>query len=305
MTDVGILEFRDNELVQGVVAGLEGLAVEFLGAGQLVHPSPAPARLVLDRVSFCDPWLRQLARYWSLQGVYVLNSPFYTLAVDKVSELLFYDRVGIPYPRTVLLPRFNRGEDMKEIVAEPDWGALEAQVGFPCILKPADGYAWQDVFRVEDPSMLRALYESLKDSRSLVVQQLVRWTDYYRAFCVSRRDVFLVRWKPQPFDHGEYLPADETALGSAGDFIREKTVALNQETGLDFNSVEWCIATDGTPTIIDSYNDVPDVRREKLPQECWDWVVARLCQCVREKLSTGACNDRLPLRDRPGPSPMT
>ena len=54
--------------------------------------------------------------------------------------------------------------------------------------------------------------------------------------------------------------------------------------------MEWCITKDGTPVIIDSYNDVPDVRREKLPPAAYDWVVDRFCACMKEKLTGGETN---------------
>jgi hypothetical protein len=204
MSEVGILEFGDNDFIHRVIAGLPDIGAEFIRMGQLSHPSPPPFRVVVDRVSFCDPFLRHIMRYWSLGGAYVLNNPFFTLVYDKLSEMLFYDRLSIAHARTVLLPRANRGEDVREIVADQDWGAIEERIGFPCILKPVDGYAWQDVFRVENPANLRSLYESLKESRTLIVQELIAYTDYFRAFCVNRRDVMLVRWTPQPFDrHGK------------------------------------------------------------------------------------------------------
>jgi hypothetical protein len=107
---------------------------------------------------------------------------------------------------------------------------------------------------------------------------------------VNAREVFIVRWAPQPFDRGEYSLPRPGELGGAEDHIRQKTMELNAALGLDFNAVEWCIAQDGTPVIIDSYNDVPDVRREKLPPAAFDWVVDRFCACVREKMRTGARN---------------
>ena len=290
MSEVGILEFGDNDFIRSVVAGLPGVTSEFIRVGQLSHPSPPPCRVIVDRVSFCDPFLRHIMRYWSLGGAYVLNNPFFTLVFDKLSEMLFYDRLSIAHARTVLLPRANRGEDVREIVAEPDWGVIEERIGFPCILKPVDGYAWQDVFRVENPATLRSLYESLKERRTLIVQELIAYTGYFRAFCVNRRDVMLVRWTPQPFDRGEYAMLDPSDAGSVHTIIQEKTVALNAALGLDFNTVEWCLAADGTPTIIDSYNDVPDVRREKLPPDCYNWVVDRFCACIREKLASGETN---------------
>jgi len=254
----------------------------------------------VDRVSFCDPFLRQVMRYWSMAGAYILNDPFFTLVYDKFSESLVYDALGIRHPRTILLPGRNGAEDVSEISAAPDWADIEAAVGFPCILKPVDGYAWQDVFRVPDPATLQALYASLRDKRNLVVQELVSWTAYYRAFCVSARDVLIVRWIPRPFDMGEYSLPAPGELGEAEGVIRQKTIELNAAFRLDFNSVEWCIGADGAPLVIDSLNDVPDVRREKLPASAWEWAVDRLAACTREKLADGARNRIL---SDPGPLP--
>ncbi len=173
--------------------------------------------MIIDRVSFCDPFLRHLMRYWSLAGAYVLNDPFFTLVFDKLSESLLYDALSIRHPRTILLPGQNGTEDVSEMVAKPDWNEIEAAIGFPCILKPVDGYAWQDVFKAADPATLRGLFESLKERRTLIVQELVSYVGYYRVFCVGAKDVFIVRWTPQPFDRGEYaLPAPGRARRRRG-----------------------------------------------------------------------------------------
>jgi hypothetical protein len=82
-------------------------------------------------------------------------------------------------------------------------------------------------------------------------------------------------------------------LGGAEDHITRKTRELNAAFGLDFNAVEWCIRKDGTPVVIDSYNDVPDVRRERLPPAAFDWVVDRFAACIRERLDSGGTN-RIP-----------
>jgi hypothetical protein len=264
--------------------------------GQLPPPSPGPVRVIVDRGSFCDDFLRHVVRYWSLGGTYVLNDPFFTLVFDKLSEILLYDSLSISHPRTILLPRVNHSEDLTEMVGGPDWDAIAAGVGIPCILKPVDGYAWQDVFRVEDISTLRSLYESLKDSRTLMVQELIRHEGYYRAFCIDRREVMIVKWKPLPFDHGEYSLPEPHELDAFGDFVTRKTIELNAGLCLDFNAVEWCITKEGVPVVIDSFNDVPDVRREKLPPSCYDWVVDRFSACVRQKLSSAGRNSLAPWR---------
>jgi hypothetical protein len=287
---VGILEFQDNAFIRGVVQRLSDLSPQFIRLGELAHPQPSPFRVIVDRVSFADPYLRTILRYWARAGSYVINNPFFTPATDKLSELWLYDSVGIRYPRTVVLPRINRAEDFRELVVPPDWKKVEELVGFPCILKPADGYGWQDVFRVETPLDLRSLYESLSDSRVLLVQELVEHADYVRAFCVDSSDVFLVRWTPRPFDMAEYSLIMPDELADVRDELVMKTAALTRAQGLDFNTVEWSIRRDRVPVVIDSYNDVPDVRPEKLPAACYEWVLDRFCACVRGKLASGRGN---------------
>jgi hypothetical protein len=287
---IGLLEFGDNAFIRSVIAGLPGIQTFFIRASELAHPSPAPCRLIVDRVSYCNPFLQQLMRYWSHGGTYVLNNPFFTSVFDKLSELFLLDRLSIRHPVTVLLPRAASAEDVQEIVSPPRWDAIVDTVGFPCILKPVDGYAWQDVFTVKDLPTLRGIHESFKDSRSFIVQELIRYESYYRAFCINRRDVFIARWKPMPYDMGEYSLPKPGELDAIEGPIRGKTLELNAALGLDFNAVEWCVTRDGTLHVIDAHNDVPDVRPEKLPPECYQWIVERFCACIREKLATGERN---------------
>ncbi len=299
--EVGFLEFKDNDFITGVAGRLQGIETEYIRLGELSHPSPSPYRVVVDRVSFADPFLREVMRYWSLTGTYVINNPFFTLNADKLSDILCYDRLGIPHPRTTLLPKINLNEDVREMVAEPDWIRIASTFKFPCILKPVDGYAWQDVVRADTLEELKGLYENLKGRRLLILQELMEWTAYYRAFCVDRTDVLLMKWTPKPFDMGEYACIEPDCGRETAAFITSKTAELNAFIGLDFNSVEWCVTRDGAPHIIDSYNDVPDVRKEKIPAPCYEWIVERFAACVRRKLSSHETNGPVSISCAPLP----
>lgn len=291
---VGILEFRENDFIRSVISGLSGIPTEHIRVNHHLHPSASPYRLIVDRVSFCDPFLRHLMRYWSITGTYVLNDPFFTLVHDKLSELLLYDQLSIHHPRTVLLPRVNTTEDMSEMVLPPDWDVIGAIVGFPCIVKPIDGYAWEDVSVVQDAAELRALYEASKEKRTFLLQERIRFEAYYRAFYVEGSEVFIARWDPRPLDNGQYSLPTASELDGIEAAIRSKTIALNRALGLDFNAVEWCVRGDGALMVIDSYNDVPDVRPEKLPPVCYDWIVDRFCGCIKRKWASEERNSLAP-----------
>ena len=146
-------------------------------------------------------------------------------------------------PGTILLPGRNGTEDVSEMVAEPDWNEIETVIGFPCILKPVDGYAWQDVFKVADLATLRGLFESLKERRTLIVQELISYVGLLQGLLRQRargvhRPVGAAAIRP-----GRVLSARAGELGSAEEHIRQKTMELNASLGLDFNAVEWCITT--------------------------------------------------------------
>jgi hypothetical protein len=293
--NIGILEFKDNDFITDVAKGLSDLEIEFIRVGEISHPSPSPYSVIIDRVSFVDPFLREVMRYWALTGACVINDPFYSLTADKLSDILVYDRLGILYPKSIVMPKVNLVEDTREMVAEPDWIKIATGMRFPAILKPIDGYGWQDVFRVNTMEELKGHYEGLKGRHMLLLQELIEWREYYRVFCVNRRDILVTKWTPKPFDMGEYAAVDTAPMAGLADFISKKTAELNASVGLDFNSVEWCVSRDGKPYIIDSYNDVPDVRKEKIPEPCYRWIVDRFCACVREKLRTAVDG-----RDGPG-----
>jgi hypothetical protein len=287
---IGILEHRDNEFMAAVVSRLSGIDAEYIRVAEIPHPTPAPYPLVVDRLSFCDPFLREVMRYWALGGSYIINNPYYTLTSDKLSEARCCDSLGIPTPKTMLLPSANNGDDLEGMVGEPDWERVTREMPLPCIIKPVDGYAWQDVFRAETLEELRGLHESLKGRRVLIVQELVRWVSYCRAFCIGG-EVLIVAWDPKPFDLGVYSPVDNESLMGLSGWITEKTAALNGLLGLDFNSVEWCVTADGRPCVIDSYNDVPDVRPGKLPPREYEWIVERFSALIRDRLASGARNN--------------
>jgi hypothetical protein len=287
---IGLLEYRDNDFITSVAEGLSDLAPEFITISDIHHPAPSPYGIIIDRVSFADAFLREVMRYWSASGAYVLNNPFYTLVADKMSDLQLCSRLGIPHPKTVLLPRINLTEDMREIVLEPDWARLKDVLRFPCILKPVDGYAWQDVFRADSPEELIRLYDGLKGRRVLMVQELITWSRYYRAFCIGPEDVLLVHWTPRPLDLGEYTCVDPAEAPEIRDFMRAKSAEFNRAAGLDFNSIEWCVTPSGKANIIDSLNDVPDVRRDKIPEPCYRWIINRFCARVRGILDAGEKN---------------
>jgi hypothetical protein len=89
---------------------------------------------------------------------------------------------------------------------------------------------------------------------------------------------------------GEYACVDAAENPQTAGFMKAKSAEFNRAAGLDFNSIEWCVSGDGKPYVIDAYNDVPDVRKDKIPEPCYRWIVDKFCSRVRRILDSGEKN---------------
>jgi hypothetical protein len=247
-------------------------------------------RVIVDRLSFRFPYLREIVKSLSLDGTYVINSPFAAGMTNKLIDIKLCAKLGIPVPRTMVLPQTVGCEELEGIVRSIVWEEVGREIGFPCVLKPYDGYAWDDVYVVGRLEELRRLYDSLRSRPVLLAQQLIRWRDYYRVFCIDKKDVLFVKWIPRPAAMGEYSVPAPAALDGVRDRLTGLTTRLNEALDLDINVVEWCLDDDGNAWVIDAFNEVPDVRPESLPAECYEWVVDKFVACIKDKAMTGKQN---------------
>jgi hypothetical protein len=283
---VGILESRNDRFTNDVVSRLDGVAVEFVSLAAEKIPIERQYRVLLDRLSFSYPFLKEVVKSLSLGGTYVINNPFAASATNKIVDNRLASRLGLPFPKTLVLPNRKVVAEMGGVVAQPDLGQAAEELGLPCILKPYDGYAWEDVYLVSSVEELQNLYLALSEKHTLLAQQLISFTSYFRAFCLAKRDVLFIKWIPKPMSMGQYLYSEPRSLGDIEEELAALTIRLNQALDLDVNVVEWCVDEDGRWWVIDAYNEVPEVIPEALPTEYYWWIVDKLAACIREKLSS-------------------
>ncbi len=283
---IGILEYRSDRFINDVIARLQGMPVEFLSLSAERVPIHRDYRVVIDRLSFSYPFLKEVLKNLALNGTYVINNPFTATATNKLVDTNVGNRLGLPFPRTIILPDKEVIEELKETVSPPDLARVVEEIKLPCILKPFDGYAWQDVYVINALSELENLYQALSSRYVLIVQQLIRYKEYFRVFCIGKRDVLFIKWTPKPFSMGHYQYCDQSLIGGAYDNLVTLTIKLNEVLDLDVNVVEWCLDEAGKWWIIDAFNEVPEVIPEALPPEYYAWIVDKFSACVRDKFNS-------------------
>ncbi len=288
---VGILELKEYGFVQDVARKVsEKLDVEYICMGEISHPPEQRYRVILDRLSFQDPYLRQAMMLASLGGCYVMNNPFSSSLNNKMTSHMAAEGLGIKQPATVFLPMANDKWDLCGTVKDPSWDEIKKKISLPCIMKPYDGFAWEDVYTVTSYKELENLYNSIKARRLMIVQEKIDYAEYFRVFCVNKQDVLITKWKPKPSAMGEYSHPDQKTMDKYGERIRSTVTRINSVLDYDFNAVECCIDYEGELYIIDSMNEVPDIDRKFIPEDQYEWLVEKVSGCIIQKFGSGEQN---------------
>jgi hypothetical protein len=280
---IGILELEDDPFAIDVASRLRDLPVEFLSFADSPAPLSSSYGVVIDRMSFGHAYLKEMVKNLSLDGTYVINNPFAASVNSKLVEAKACQALGIPSPKSVVLPDPALRGEAPGVVAEPNWERVADEIGFPCILKPVYGYGWVDVYELNTLVEMKERYAAVS-GRIWLVQQKVRYDRYYRVFCIGQRDVLFIRWTPRPLGMGEYFHTDSWDLGGDFAMVAEQMARLNSCLDMDVNVVEWCVDSNGQGWVIDALNEVPDMPKERMPPEHYWWIVDRCVACVRDRL---------------------
>ena len=89
---------------------------------------------------------------------------------------------------------------------------------------------------------------------------------------------------------GQYLESDLKPLENMKDMLTKLTIDLNTCLDLDVNAVEWCLDEEGRPWLIDAFNEVPEIKKEALPEAYYYWIVQKFVGCIEDKLDSSKRN---------------
>jgi hypothetical protein len=103
------------------------------------------------------------------------------------------------------------------------------------------------------------------------LQEEIVFTEYYRCYCIGRKNVRIMSYEPRNQHHlrysADFKPGPER-LKQMEDIV----LRINNYLGYDFNTVELAIR-DGVPYAIDFCNPAPDAERTSVGEENFEWVV--------------------------------
>lgn len=262
-------------LVEEINRRDEGVAAEFCKIGGITLDDLFEYDVILDRISQDVPFYRAMLKVAALNGVRVVNNPFWWTADDKFFNYAVAQKAGIPVPKTVLLPSKNHppettSESFRNLMFPLNWQEIFDYVGFPSWLKPYDGGGWKHVYKVNS---IDEFFERYSETGDIVMtlQEGIEFTEYYRCYCIGRKHVHIMPYEPRNPHHLRYQ-AGFAPTPEMTKTLTELCLKICNILGYDFNTIEFAVR-DGIPYAIDYMNPAPDAERTSVQEENFEWVL--------------------------------
>ena len=291
MKKIGILFGKERSFPEAFVKRVNELAngefeAEFVNINKIFQAEPLDYAVIVDRISQGVPFYRAAMKNAASTGTAVINNPFWWSADEKFFNNALAVKLGIPVPKTALIPSREHPDDTSEEsfsnLAYPlDWDSIFEYTGFPAYMKPFDGGGWKDVYKLNDKEEFFEKHK-LTGQHVMMLQEEIEFDEYYRCYCIGGKYVRIMQYEPRNEFHLRYAvenaPSSEALLQKIHDYV----ITLNQQLGYDFNTVEFAVR-DGIPYAIDFCNPAPDAEVTSVGQENFDWVVETSAQYAIER----------------------
>src|SRR6187455_2938610 len=196
MKKIGILFGKENPFPPAFVErinskGVSGVEAEFVKVDELIQGKPSGYAVIIDRISQDVPYYRAYLKNAALTGTAVINNPFWWSADEKFFNNCLATKIGVPVPKTVLLPSNQLPTDtnhnsFRNLSFPLDWEGIFSYIGFPAYFKPHSGGGWKSVYKCSNPE---ELFKNYNETEQLVMmlQEEIVFDEYYRIYCLDRQ----------------------------------------------------------------------------------------------------------------------
>lgn len=291
MKKIGVLHGMERSFPDAFVErinkmGLKDIKAEHVLVDMVAQAEPTDYAVIIDRISQDVPFYRAYLKNAAISGTAVINNPFWWSADEKFFNNALAVKLGVPVPKTVLLPSHERPTDTGEssfsnLKFPLSWEMIFDHIGWPAYMKPHAGGGWKSVYKLNNQDDFFKAY-SETNQLVMMLQEEIIFEDYFRCYCLGRKYVRIMQYEPRNPHHLRYQsnngPASEKLLKKVHDYVLELCNAL----GYDFNTVEMAVRN-GIPYAIDFCNPAPDAEVTSVGQENFDWVVEHASKMAVER----------------------
>ncbi len=264
---------------------VEGITAEPVRIDKVAQGEPTDYAVIVDRISQDVPFYRAYLKNAALTGTAVINNPFWWSADEKFFNNCLATKIGVPVPKTVILPSRDLPPDTTDqsfsnLSYPLDWENIFNYVGFPAYMKPFAGGGWKNVYRLES---VDDFFDKHGETGQLVMllQEEIVFEEYYRCYCIGGKHVRIMTYEPRNPHHLRYQ-ASFSPTPERLKQMEEIVLRINQYLGYDLNTVELAVR-DNIPYAIDFCNPAPDAERTSVGEENFEWVVETMANYAIER----------------------
>ncbi len=286
MKKIGLLVGRERSFPEALIAEVlrrgEGVVAEYATLDLSRVESPAAYDVLVDRISHDVACYQPMLKVAALAGTRVVNNPFWRIADDKAFGTALVSKLGVPVPKTYVLPSKSYGEDvtaasLRNLAYPLNWDGMLEDLGLPIFIKPHWGGGFRDVHRVTSRDELIRVYD--KTGRlTMIAQEAIEWTQYVRCVVVGRTEVLALPWDPR-LSHFERYSGARSSMPPLEPGLTETIVrhskTICEALGYEMNTCEFAVR-DGVPYAIDFMNSAPDFDVSSLGEESFAWTVSKM-----------------------------
>ena len=292
---IGLVIGMENTFPPAFIARVNenpGFHAELAKIGGTTEKFSSQYHVLIDRLSHEVPFYRFHMKAAALGGAYVINDPFWWSADEKFFGYSLAARLGVSVPRTVMLPQhsylpsIDPNRSLRNLEYPLDWEGIAHYVGFPAIMKPADGGGWKNVSRVNNMAELLETYDR-SGQLVMTLQQFIDFEEYVRCICIGRDFILPIQYDPR---RRCYIENDKFLSPELERQILDGCWALNHALGYDMNSVEFAIK-DGVPYAIDFTNPAPDMDIHSILPKHFHIAVDQMARFAMSVAKEGRRND--------------
>ncbi|MBI3193228.1 MAG: hypothetical protein HYZ34_02030 [Ignavibacteriae bacterium] len=281
MKKIGILHGMEESFPSTLVERINSkkekdIVAEAVRIDKVIQNESLGYDVIIDRISQDVPFYRAMLKNAAITGTAVINNPFWWTADDKFFNNALALQVGVAVPKTVILPSKNHPPDttdksFRNLAFPLDWEGIFNYIGFPAYFKPfADG-GWKHVFKLNNAEEFFKAYDET-DQLVMMLQEEIIFTEYFRCYCLDRKDVHIMQYDPRQPHHLRYIQNPQPIEAKLLKLLEDSVLKLNNALGYDFNTVELALR-DGVPYAIDFCNPAPDAEYHSVGAENFEWIV--------------------------------
>ena len=291
MKKIGILHGMERSFPEAFVEqvnkmGLKDIKAEPVLIDMVSQAEPTEYSVIIDRISQDVPFYRAYLKNAAISGTAVINNPFWWSADEKFFNNALAVKIGVPVPKTVILPSHERPTDTSDgsfsnLRFPLSWEKIFEHIGWPAYMKPHAGGGWKSVYKLNN---MDDFFKAYSETAQLVMmlQEEIIFEDYFRCYCLGRKYVRIMQYEPRNPHHLRYQSQSGPASAKMLKMVHDYVLQICNSLGYDFNTVEMAVRN-GVPYAIDFCNPAPDAEVTSVGQENFDWVVEHAAKMAVER----------------------